>query len=356
LILIDEFPRVLHPLQKGARHTNAMARMLPILGWLLVALDLVAAAALLLGRPSGDAATRAIGPGLGAFLAALGAVAAALMLWGGRGAGRPLVLVAACVLAAAPVALAAGLVVSPKWLLGLVYPSMRERDRPMQASPQYAFPDAATRDAALAILLNDYAKLDTLLRASSAPDLTAHDELGASLVGLAARTAVMDGGATRDLEALRLLLAAGARPRQDDTGPEETLIELVARARIEHAPIALTMLLDAGLSPDTPMHDGRSVLFHPYLSPEAARVLLARGANPNARDPGADSVDWSAVTYQASQQRWATALALLEGGVPSDHGTPPGVVLKRVIQSGDSQVTDEERASAIYKAFMAAAR
>ena len=82
-----------------------MARILMIFGWLLVVLDLVAAAALLFGREGGDAATSAIGPGLGSLLVIVGAVAAALLVWGGPGAGRPIVLVIASVLAVTPVAI-----------------------------------------------------------------------------------------------------------------------------------------------------------------------------------------------------------------------------------------------------------
>ncbi|MBC7898115.1 MAG: hypothetical protein H7066_22035, partial [Cytophagaceae bacterium] len=154
----------------------------------------------------------------------------------------------------------------------------------------------------------------------------------------------------------RLLLAAGARPRPDDVGREETLLELVAGASSDHARIALELLLDAGLSPNAPMQDGRSVLFHQWLAPEAARVLLARGVDPAVHDTRGGALDWSPVTYQADLRRWATALVLLEGGVPRDHGNPPGSVLARVMKLDEGQVTDDERADPAYAAFMAAVR
>ncbi len=331
-------------------------RLLAALGWVLVALDLIAVSALLLGRDSGDAATRGVGPGLGALLAVLSLIAAALLWWGGRGDRRVLALVLGIVLASLPVLLATGLKASPGWVLGLIYPSMRERSRPMLASPQYAYPDAASRDAALALVLQDYAKLDTLLRATPAPDLTAHDERGQSLVGLATIAAVADGATMRDLEGLRLLLAAGARPRGDDMGREDSLMEIVTSVPGERGRIVLTMLLDAGLAPDTPMRDGRSVLFHERLTPDAARLLIARGAKPNARNTAAGATDWSPVTVQAGLRRWATALALLQSGVPRDHGTPAGAALQRVIRDGAEQTTDDERADTAYLAFMAAVR
>ncbi len=329
-------------------------RIVSNLGWLFVVIDLIGATMLVLSRKGGDAATRGLGQGLGTALAALGLVAA-LLLWVSRTPGRPLLVILGCVLAAAPAALAATVTLS-KQGLGLIYPSMRDRGGPMIPSPQYAFPDAAGREAALALVMTDYAKLDTLLRATPAPDLTAHDERGVSLLGIAARTAIADGGVVRELEGLRLLLAAGARPRPDDVGPDESLIELVTRARSEHALTALEMLLDAGLSPNGQMHDGRLVLFNLMLSPQAARVLLAHGVDRTTRDTRGGAEDWSPVTYQADLRRWATALVLLEGGVPRDHGTPAGSVLARVMQNGKSQITDDDRADPAFQSFMAAVR
>lgn len=262
-------------------------------------------------RPTGgDAATRGLGQSFGMALAALGVVAA-LLLWTGRTPGRSGFVVVGCLLAGAPVALGVTLTLA-RFPLAVIYPSLRDRGVPKLPSPQYAFPDAATRAAALAIVYNDYAKLDSLLHASPAPDLQARDERGVTLLGMAATAAIMDGGAPRDLDGVRFLLAAGARPRADDSGPGTTLIELVASAWSPQAHLALQMLLEAGLHPDTPMNDGRSVLFHPRLTPAAARTLLARGVDRTVRDNRGDASNWSPVTYQADLRRWATALVLLE--------------------------------------------
>lgn len=96
-------------------------------------------------------------------------------------------MIVGSVLAAAPIALGVTLTVSRQGL-ALIYPSLRDRGGPRVASPQYSHPDAAGREAALALVLNDYAKLDALLRATPAPDPTARDERGESLLGLATRT------------------------------------------------------------------------------------------------------------------------------------------------------------------------
>src|SRR6185436_14037738 len=101
--------------------------------------------------------------------------------------------------------------------------------------------------------------------------------------------AIMDGGSMRDLEGLKLLLAAGAKPRPDDGGREEPLLELIARASGDRGSIAIGLLLDAGLPTDTPMSDGRGVLFNAYLTPEAARVLLAHGVDRTVHDTRGDA-------------------------------------------------------------------
>lgn len=329
-----------------------MTRTLSLLGWLFVAIDLVAGAVLFLRRDGGDAATRGLGQGLGALLTALGVVAA-LLIWTGKSRPGPLLVVAGLAIAAAPAALGAVLTLSRQGL-GFIYAGLRERDVPREASPQYAYPDSVTREAALALVMNDYAKLDTLLRATPAPNLTARDERGVTLLGLATRAAIMDGGAMRDLDGVRLLLAAGARPQDNDLGDDGSLLELLAGATGERPRLVLEQLLGAGADPNASLQDGRPLLLHPRLTPEAARLLLTRGADAQVHDTRGDARDWSPVTYQADLRRWATALALLEAGVPRDHGTPPGSVLTRVLKNGAARTSNEERADSTYIAFMAA--
>ncbi|MFN7938932.1 MAG: hypothetical protein U0R19_36725 [Bryobacteraceae bacterium] len=332
-----------------------MIRVLFFLGWLLTALDLIWAAVIYFGRDGGDAATRGLGKGLGTMMAVIAVVAAALLLWGGREAGRPLAVILGTLVAAAPLMLTVVMMGSRQGL-GLIYQSLREPKREYQPSPQYAYPDAASREAALELVRNDYAKLEALLKASPAPDLTARDERGVTLLGLAVRVAIMDGGRVEEADGVRLLLAAGARPREDALEPEERLLEAVVSGRTEASRIALELLLDAGLSPDARMKDGRPVLFHPRLRPEAARVLLRHGVKRDVPDNRGGAGDWSAVTYQADLRNWETALVLLEGGVPQDHGTPPGSVLARVLRNIDAGLMPSDKANAAYQAFLAAAK
>lgn len=202
-------------------------RALPVLATIFIVIDLVGAAVLFFSRDVGDAVTRGLGQGLAVALAMLGVVAA-LLLGAGRATDRSLLVLLACVISAVPAVSAVALTMSRQRVLGMIFPSMRDHT-PREASPKYAFPDSAGREAALAIIYGDFAKLDTLLHATPRPDLTARDELGNSLLGLATSMAIADGGSMRDIESLRLLLAAGARPMPEPAGSREALIEMVAQ-------------------------------------------------------------------------------------------------------------------------------
>lgn len=323
-------------------HTTARA-----IGWLLIAVNLIAAGALFLGRDGGDAATRGIGRGLAAFVATLALLAALLLLWGGSGGDNLLVLVLADAIAAGPPALLMATTMSRQGL-ALLYPSLRDRGEPRGPVVRYAYPDEVTREAAIAIVMQDYSRLDALLRTGH-PDLAARDERGVSLLGIAIRTAIMDGGTMDDLAGLRLLLAAGAKPQHDDLGPGERTFALMAGIPGPRATAALEMLLHAGLEPDLTDPEGRPILFLAGLTPDAARLLLARGIDHTTRDPRPDRHDWSPVTCQADLRNWGTALVLLEGGVPRDHAMPSGSTLARILGNSEASASDPA-----YRAFVAA--
>ena len=180
--------------------------------------DLIAAASLFFAQDIGDAATRGIGQGFGSALGIIALVAAALLFWGARGEGRSIALVLGAVIAGAPVAMTVTLTVSNHGL-GLIFPDLRAPVRPVEPSPQYAYPDPASREAALALVLSDYDKLAALLNATPAPDLMARDEPGESLLALATRPALADRGRRDAAQGPPPILAAGAPAPPTDPLP-----------------------------------------------------------------------------------------------------------------------------------------
>jgi hypothetical protein len=320
-------------------------------GWLLVVANLIGAAALYFGRNGGDAATRGLGRGIGGLLAVLALVAAFLLWWGSRATGRGIILIIAGAIVVIPPVL---LMLSMSEAgLALLFPSRRGIPRPGPVV-RYDFPDAATKEVALAIVMGAHARVDSLIRTTK-PDLAARDERGYSLLGIATHHAMVYGATMEYLGPLRALLAAGAVPQPDDAGRDELMISMLARGRGEPAATAFAMLIEAGLSPDTPDSDGRSALFDNYLTPDAAKVLLAHGVSRTPRDPNYSRQDWSPLTSQADRGNWATAHALLEAGIALDYATPPGSRFAHVMATAQERATEADSADVGFRALVTAA-
>ncbi|MBK8250104.1 MAG: hypothetical protein IPK85_22330 [Gemmatimonadetes bacterium] len=320
-------------------------------GWLLVVANLIGAAALYFGRNGGDAATRGLGRGIGGLLAVLAIVAAVLLWWGGRASGRGIAFIIAGAIVAVPLVVL--MLFMSESGLALLFPSRRGIPKPGPVV-RYDFPDAATKEVALAIVMGDHDRVDSLIQTTK-PDLAARDERGQSLLGIATHHAMVYGATMDYLGPLRQLLVAGAVPRPDDAGPEELMITKLARVTGEPAAAAFAMLLEAGLSPDERDSDGRSVLFDNYLTPEAARVLLAHGVTRTPRDTGSARQEWSPLAHQAERENWATAHVLLEAGVPLDYATPPGSRFAQVMASAQEIATEADSADVGFRALVAAA-
>ena len=320
-------------------------------GWLLVAANLIGAVALLLGRDGGDAATRGLGRGVGALLAVLALVAAVLLWWGSRASGRGIALLIAGALVLLPPLLL--ILFTTDSGLALLYPSRRGIPKP-GAVVRYEFPDAATREVALALIMEDYDRVDSLIKTAQ-PDLAARDERGQSLLGIATHHAMIYSATMENLRPLRALLAAGAVPRPDDAGRDELMITKLARVKGEPAAAAFAMLLEAGLSPDERDSEGQSALFDNYLTPEAARVLVAHGVSRAPRHTNAAQQEWSPVTWQTERGNWATARVLLEAGIALDYATPPGSRFAQVMATALEGASDDDRADADMQALVAAA-
>lgn len=101
-----------------------------------------------------------------------------------------------------------------------------------------------------------------------------------------------------------------------------------------------TAKLSAGLSAksvDARDEDGRTPLMHAVLAerpnPEVIRLLVERGADPNA----ADKRGWTALHFAARDQKAEAARALLDAGAEVDPRDSDGATpLWRAVMSGSS--------------------
>jgi hypothetical protein len=320
------------------------------LAWLFVAANLLLTVALLFTREGGDAATRGIGRGLATLVGGLGLIAAVVLAWESRSTGHVLAVVLGGLLALVPAVLPL-LLVMPRGL-ALLYPSMR-RMTPTGPVVRYAFPDDVTRDTAIALVMQDYARVAELL-GTGKPSLTARDERGTTLLAIAIYGALTVGGST---EGLRLVLAAGAKPHPDPLHPDSgapTVFTDLATSSSPHAFDALSMLMAVGLAPEFTTPDGRSTLYLDRLQPKVARLLLERGIDRAARCLDPERADWSAVTHQVNERNWETARILLEAGVPRDFATPPGSRLTEVLEGIEGGLSAPDLANPALLALRAA--
>ena len=124
-------------------------------------------------------------------------------------------------------------------------------------------------------------------------------------------TAAGDG----DAEAVRSLLAAGARVNDASAGGETPLMRATSRGRLD----VVRLLLAAGAEVNARRADGMTPLIYAafFGHTEVARALLAGGADAEARDRlGMRALDWA-----RSKGALETAEALLGGA--HTPGRPP---------------------------------
>jgi TPR repeat protein len=127
-------------------------------------------------------------------------------------------------------------------------------------------------------------ELEELLSATAAGDLARAKRLAAQNPGLiranfegAPRGPVHGAAQSGNVEVLRVVLDAGADPRERDTSGDSPL-------HWARTPEVAGLLLDRGVSPDIRTSDGRTPLMERGGTPAVVERLLAAGAHPNLRD------------------------------------------------------------------------
>lgn len=179
------------------------------------------------------------------------------------------------------------------------------------------FKDAAVASVARAIAQNDTAALTRLLNGQRPPagkDRAGNDLLAYSLVLVRDRA----GSASP----VRVLLDAGADPRQTRMGSGEDVVSYVVFGRSPDAHQAMRLLLGHGADPNVAdPQSGNTPLGTVNGDPEMVRALVDGGADIDRRQ----SDGTPAVVQFIATRQWESALYLIEKGANLDLANSHGV-------------------------------
>lgn len=322
-------------------------KLVVILAWACFAAELVLLGLMLADR-GGDAASK----GLGAFFAVLMgvpmALAAGLLIWG-HASGRKGPLIAGAAITTLPLTI--GLLLGAKGMVGKL-------SRHLTLSKQGRFSDGRLTDLARAIDRSDLEKVKALLQGPP-PDWKARDAFDRTIFGHAV-TRALDSMEGRDahVEAVRLLMKAGAPPAEDALRPNDgsyaswySLMNTVAGDGSPRGLALLEILLEAGADPNTKsQYDDHSLLFETWMTVPKLEVFARHGADLHARDGRTDRKGYSLLMNAVVYQQWDSARWLLDHGLSPDvkggDGATVDSLLKEVREAGTEEAQAVEAAVA----------
>jgi hypothetical protein len=316
-------------------------KALAILAWTCFAIEAGVVLRMLTDR-GGDAASK----GLGAFYAILMGVpmtlAAGLLIWG-HASGRKGPVIAGAAITTLPLTL--GLLLGAKGLVGKVA-------RHLSLSKQGRFADGRLTELARAIDRGDLDKVKALLQGSP-PDWKARDAFDRTILGHAVTRALdyMEGKDAH-VEAVRLLVKAGAPPAEDALRPNDgsyaswySLMSTVAGDGGPRGLAALEILLDAGADPNTKsQYDDHSLLFEPWMNVAKFEVFARHGADLHARDGRSDRKGYTLLMNAVVYQSWKEAQWLLEHGVSPDVKAADGATVESLLKEAREAGIEEAKA------------
>jgi hypothetical protein len=317
-----------------------------VVGWVLLAIEAVFIAGMALSANVGDdAAGHGVGRALALVLGLVLIGAAALFLWGHRGGPRAAFWIGFGVMAIPLVILARNAAARP----------FRSVERAIGRAKDADFPDDRLSQLARAIEQDDTATM-TLVLAQGAVDFDARNRSGRTILGRAIEHAIGPGGSPAALDAVRLLLAAGAKPHPNLIEPEFTKANLNAHllvAHLFHATSAnaipvLDMVLASGADPNTRNYEGAPLYFEVFSQLPRLEVLATHGAEFTAlENTRSDRMGWTAAMVAAQLEKWDHVLFFLDHGVSADHAAPDGTSLRAIVETKRREGNSDGRLASI---------
>lgn len=179
------------------------------------------------------------------------------------------------------------------------------------------FPDPVSRALAEEIESGNIANLQRLL--AEGPPPTVRDRAGNDLLAFAAEVVRDRNG---NPETVRILLEAGADPRESSTPDGDTLLHFMVIDRKPSSIEVVRLLLKHGADPNArDPQSGMTPMANAGAQPEMVQVLTEGGANIDQLLPGGESM----LVRFISMQQWDSALYLIECGAKLDVTSPDGL-------------------------------
>ena len=320
-------------------------KVLTILNWILIGLygSWVLYVLLGLSRPSGDAATQ----GLDVGFASIGAFILILFL------GLNLLPYTIPKVIILILMLAPGLFILSR--LSDHYLTSLERGQvaAARANGSLYFDDKPRRELAAAIGAADTTRLRQLLQ-QPVPRLNEPGYHATTLLDFAGEKAATTKNVTQLMACLKLLIDHGATIQGTDPQQVPTHFRVCKQGPA----ILLKWFLNKGADPNFRPEGGSPILFEVMRYGddrlEKVRVLLERGADPNAvmaDDETTYDASYSPLMYAAREQLWDICQLLLKEGANPAYRTPKGDDLKKIMTRHEELYADVDDTPPAYTVF-----
>jgi len=322
-------------------------RIISIIGWICLALDVAFAVALFIVKDAGsDAAGRGIGRTWALLLLPVLLSAGGLLYWATR-SGSKIGLVVSTLLVAVPFLMLAQGKIS----------QMRENAVARAQQAEHGqFVDVQLNRVVAAIDAGDTSALQQLLASNTANGVvlnyTERDRAGETLLGFAVTRALAYDASPDKISALRILLQHGVPYAADarKVGQDWSYDALTSGS--EHSTEIVSIALNAGAdSNQQDRYDRYPIIMSYQLNVPKLQLLVQHGANVHARNERGETTLYNMVRFK----KFPEALFFLEHGVDFEIAATDGTTMQEELDKGVREYQSQQRPMEPgYEAFIAA--
>lgn len=284
-------------------------------GWICFALDAVLVLSMFITQNVGDdAAGRGMATGFAIVLTPILLIAGGILFWGTRSGSRAGIVGGTLFTALPFILLAAGGI--SNFAGGL--------SRKASLARRGRFADATLTRVAQAVRAGDSATVVTLLTGRTL-DWTQRDPFDHTLLGVAVDAATDYTASPAQQAMVRLLLEHGVPYAEDATEPGGNWFATVVENNGDRDNDIIRAALEHGANANAKVRfDDFPLLFAMHMTPAKADLLIAHGADVNAKSKRTDRPEWTTLMNAAYMSDWPMANYFLDHSVPVRYKAPDG--------------------------------